>query len=34
MKFGDINWRYTEIAAEYIGKGYKINTATMGGSQG
>lgn len=34
MKFGDINWRYTEIAAEYIGNGYKINAATMSGHQG
>lgn len=34
MKYADINRRYTEIVAEYIGKGYTINTASMGGSQG
>lgn len=34
MKYADINRRYTEIVAEYIGKGYTINTATMSGSQG
>lgn len=34
MKYVDINKRYTEIVAEYIGKGYAINTATMSGSQG
>lgn len=26
--------RYTEIVAEYIGKGYTINSASMSGSQG
>lgn len=34
MKYADINRRYTEIVAEYIGKGYTINTASMSGSQG
>lgn len=34
MKYADINRRYTEIVAKYIGKGYTINTASMGGSQG
>jgi len=34
MKYVDINRRYTEIVAEYMGKGYTINTASMGGSQG
>lgn len=34
MKYADINKRYTEIVAEYISKGYAINTATMSGSQG
>lgn len=34
MKYADINERYTEIVAEYVGKGYTINTASMGGSQG
>ena len=34
MKYADINRRYTEIVAEYMAKGYTINTATMGGSQG
>lgn len=34
MRYADINKRFTEIVAEYIGKGYAINTATMGGSQG
>lgn len=34
MKYADINRRYTEIVAEYIGKGYAINSASMGGSQG
>lgn len=33
MKYADINKRYTEIVAEYMGKGYAINTATMNGSQ-
>lgn len=34
MKYADINRRYTEIVAEYMGKGYTINTVSMGGSQG
>lgn len=34
MKYADINKRYTEIVAEYIGKGYAVNTFTMSGSQG
>lgn len=34
MTYKDINNRYSEIIAEYIGKGYTINTSTMGGSQG
>lgn len=34
MKYVDINRRYTEIVAEYMAKGYTINTASMGGSQG
>lgn len=34
MKYSDINRRYTEIVAEYMSKGYTINTASMGGSQG
>jgi len=34
MKYAEINKRFTEIVAEYIGKGYIINSATMGGSQG
>ena len=34
MKYADINHRYTEIVAEYMGKGYTINTISMGGSQG
>lgn len=34
MKYADINKRFTEIVAEYMSKGYTINTATMSGSQG
>lgn len=34
MKYADINKRYTEIVAEHIGKGYIINSTSMGGSQG
>ena len=34
MKYIDINKRYSEIVAEYISKGYTINTASMSGSQG
>ena len=29
MKYADINKRFTEIVAEYIAKGYTINTKTM-----
>lgn len=34
MKYANINKRFTEIVAEYIGKGYTINTSTIYGSQG
>ena len=34
MKYIEINKRFTEITAEYMSKGYIINTATMNGSQG
>ena len=34
MKYADINKRFTEIVAEYMGKGYTINASTMSGSQG
>ena len=34
MKFVDINRKFTEAVTEWIGKGYIINSATMGGSQG
>ena len=34
MKYIDINQRFTAKVAEYIAKGYTINTATMSGSQG
>jgi len=34
MKFAEINARFTEKVAEYMAKGYTINTASMGGSQG
>lgn len=34
MKYADINKRYTEIINKYLVKGYTVNTATMGGSQG
>ena len=34
MKYTDINRRFTEIAAEYLAKGFVINTTTMSGSQG
>lgn len=34
MKYSEINKRYTEIVAEYMNKGYTINTASMSGSQG
>lgn len=34
MKYAEINRRVTEIVAEYIRRGYSINTSTMGGGQG
>ena len=34
MKFAEVNARFTNKVAEYIAKGYVINTATMNGSQG
>lgn len=34
MKYIDINKRYSEIVAEYMNKGYTINTASMSGHQG
>lgn len=34
MKYADINKRFTETVAEYIAKGYAINTMSMRGSQG
>lgn len=34
MKYIDINKRFTAIVAEYMAKGYTLNTRTMGGSQG
>ena len=34
MKYADINKIYTEIVAEYIGRGYTINTSSMSGTQG
>lgn len=34
MKYAEINKRFTEIVSEHITKGYTINTASMGGSQG
>ena len=34
MKFESINHKFTEKVAEWIVKGYTINTASMGGSQG
>jgi hypothetical protein len=34
MKYADINKRFSEIVAEYLSKGYAINTATMCGTQG
>ena len=34
MKFAEINRRYTEAVAEWLAKGYTINTATMSGTQG
>lgn len=34
MRYAEINNRFTQTVAEYIGKGYIINTASMSGSQG
>lgn len=34
MKFEFINRRFTEVVAEWLAKGYTINTASMAGSQG
>ena len=34
MKYANINRRFTEIVAEWMAKGYTINTASMSGSQG
>lgn len=34
MKYADINKKYTAIIAEYLAKGYTINTRSMCGSQG
>ena len=34
MRFAEINRKYTEKVAEYIGAGWMINTGTMSGSQG
>lgn len=34
MKFETINRKFTETVAEWMARGYTINTATMGGSQG
>lgn len=34
MKFESINKKFTEVVAEWMAKGYYINTATMSGSQG
>lgn len=34
MKFREINKKYTEKVAEYLAKGWTINTGTMNGSQG
>lgn len=34
MKFENINRRYTEVVAEWMAKGYIINSATMSGHQG
>ena len=34
MKFAEINAKFTQKVAEYMAKGYTINTATMSGSQG
>ena len=34
MKFEQINRKFTETVAEWMAKGYIVNTATMSGSQG
>lgn len=34
MKFAEINRKYTEKVAEYIGAGWSVNCGTMRGSQG
>lgn len=34
MNYVDINKKYTATVAEYMAKGYTINTRTMSGSQG
>ena len=34
MTFKDINARFTEIVAEYISRGWRMNAGTMSGSQG
>lgn len=34
MKFHEINVKFSEKVAEYLSKGYIINTQSMGGSQG
>ena len=34
MKYADINRKYTATIADYLAKGYTINTRTMSGSQG
>ena len=34
MKYADINKQYTATVADYLAKGYTINTRTMCGSQG
>ncbi len=34
MRLKEINQRFTEIVADFISKGYIINTTTMNGSQG
>lgn len=34
MKYIDINKRFTALVTDYIAKGYIINSASMGGSQG
>ena len=34
MKYSEINRAFTEAVGEYLRKGYTVNTATMGGTQG